>query len=206
VQHAGRRLELLLGVVALCCIASSPLRAQVPAPTSAPPPPPFDNTIVLGGSWLQANSLPLTRQGTVVQSFSGDISWRPGSWAFAAGFLRIARNLSTVQGGTLSAGWVFKAGPVGFVPTLSAFGGASYASFDSTGYDFVNGTTIGHQARYSYSTGAAFGGGVGLAIEAPIYSIIGARIVGSEWVFSGSPLADNRWRTVLGAGLTIRVR
>lgn len=202
-QHAGPRLELLLGVVALCCIASSQLRAQVPV---SAPPPPAENTIILGGNWLQANALPLNRQGGAAQSFSGDVSWRLGSLALNAGFLRIARDLSTIQGGTLSAGWVFKAGPVQFVPAVSAFGGAAYASVDSTGYDFLTGAATGHQARYSYSTGASFGGGAGLAIEAPIYKIIGARLVASEWVFSGSPLANDRSRAVLGAGLTIQVR
>ena len=203
VQHAGRRLELLLGVVALCCIASSPLRAQAPVAAS-PPAPSFDNTIVVGGSWLQGNALPLNRSAT--QSFSGDVSWRRGSLTLNAGFLRIARDLSTLQGGTLSGGWVFKTGPVAFVPTLSAFAGAAYVSVDSTGYDFVNGTTTGHVARYSYSNGASFGGGAGLAIEVPIVSVVGARLAGSEWVFSGSPIPSNdRTRTVLAVGLTIKV-
>jgi hypothetical protein len=161
---------------------------------------------VIGGNWLQANALPLNREGGTAQSFSGDVSWRRGNLALNAGFLRIARNLSTIQGGTLSAGWVFKAGPVQFVPAVSAFGGSASASRDSTGYDYVNGTVTGHVARYSYSSGASFGGGAGLAIEAPIYKIIGARLVGSEWVFSGSPLANDRSRAVLGAGLTIQVR
>lgn len=196
-QHAGRRFALWAGVVVLSCIASSQLRAQVPL---------VDNTIVVGGSWLQANALPLTRTGGAAQSFSGDISWRLGSLALNAGFLRVARDLSTVQGGTLSAGWVFKAGQFAFVPTLSAFGGQAQASRDTTGYDFVTGATTGHVARYSYSSGASFGGGAGLAIEVPVYKIIGARLVGSEWVFSGSPLANDRARGVLGAGLTIRVR
>jgi hypothetical protein len=195
----------MLGVVALCCIASSQLSAQVPV--SAPPPlaeNSENNRIVIGGDWLQANALPLNRQAP--QSFSGDISWRLGSLALNGGFLRIARDTSTIQGGTLSAGWVFKAGPVGFVPTLGIFGGQAQASRDSTGYDYVSGTTTGHVPRYSYSSGFSFGGGAGLAIELPIYSIIGARLVGSEWLFSGSPLAGDRLRTVLGAGLTIQVR
>ena len=89
---------------------------------------------------------------------------------------------------------------------LSAFGGQAQASRDTTGYDYVTGTTTGHVARYSYSSGASFGGGAGLAVEVPIYKIIGARLVGSEWVFSGSPLTNDRARGVLGAGLTIKVR
>jgi hypothetical protein len=185
----------------LSCIASLPLAAQAPAGVSHRS---FDHTIVVGGDWLQANALPLNRDAA--QSFSGDLSWRSGNWAFSAGFMRIARDFSTVQGGTLSVGWVYKAGPIGFIPALSGFAGQSYESRDSTGYDFVLGATTGHEPRYSYSSGFSAGGGAGLTIEIPIYRIIGARIVGSEWVFSGSPLAKDRTRGVIGAGLTLRVR
>jgi hypothetical protein len=164
----------------------------------------FDHTIVLGGDWLQANALPLNRSAP--QSFSGDISWRTTNWAINAGFLRIARDLSTVQGGTLSIGRILRAGPINFIPALSALGGESYVSFDSTGYNWISGTTTGHEPRYSYSDGFTFGGAVGLTIEAPIYRIVGLRLVGSEWIFSGSPVAEERTRGVVGAGLTLRVR
>jgi hypothetical protein len=189
-----------LATAVLTCAASTSVSAQA-APTASGF---FNHTIVLGGDWLQATALPLNRSAP--QSFSGDVSWRTTNWAFNAGFLRIARDLSTVQGGTLSAGAIFGAGPFNFIPTVSVLGGQSYVSFDSTGYDFVSGTTTGHVPRYSYSDGFTFGGGIGLTIEAPIYRIVGIRAVGSEWIFSGHPVAEARTRGVVGAGLTIRVR
>jgi hypothetical protein len=194
-----RPIETWLGSIALCCIASASLAAQNPSPVLQ-----SGHTIVIGADWLQATALPLDRDAA--QSIGGDISWRTDNWAFNGGWLRIARDLSTVQGVTLSGGRILRAGPIRFIPALSILGGEAYVSFDSTGYDFVSQGTTGHVPRYSYSDGFTFGGGIGLTIEAPIYRIIGIRVVGSEWVFSGSPVAEERTRTVVGAGLTIRVR
>lgn len=194
-----RRSQAWLVAIALCCIASLSLAAQAPSAQRS-----FDHTIVIGADWLQANALPLDRNAA--QSVGGDISWRPGNWAFNGGWLRIARDLSTVQGVTLSAGRVLRAGPIRFIPALSVLGGEAYESRDSTGYDFVSGGTTGHVARYSYSSAFAFGGGVGLTVELPIYRIIGVRVVGSEWLFGGSPVEGDRNRGVVGAGLTLRVR
>jgi hypothetical protein len=39
----------------------------------------------------------------------------------------------------------------------------------------------------------------------PLYRILAARVVASEWFFSGDPLEGDRARTVLGAGLSIRL-
>ena len=194
-----RALSPCLGSIALGCVASLSLGAQ----DSIPAVPQFQNAIVIGGDWLQANAMPLNR--TAMMSVGGDISWRTENWAFNGGWIRIARDLSTVQGGTVSVGRVLRAGPIGFIPALSAFGGQAMVSYDSTGYDFISGTTTGHVPRYSYSDGFSFGGGVGLTIEAPIFSLIGVRVGASQWFFSGSPVAKEPMRTVVAAGLTLRV-
>ncbi|MGH7617609.1 MAG: hypothetical protein ACREPM_10305 [Gemmatimonadaceae bacterium] len=189
-----------MAIVAACCVATVPLAAQA-VPAAARP---FDHTIIIGGDWLQANALPLNR--AAAQSVGGDVSLRSGNWAYSAGWLRIARDLSTVQGVTLSAGRVFPVGPVRFIPALSGLLGEEYVSQDTTGYNWVSGTTTGHEPRYSYSNGFAFGGGAGLTLEVPIYRIVGFRANVAEWLFGGSPLDGDRARTVVGAGLTIRVR
>jgi hypothetical protein len=196
----GFSLSASLRATALSCIASASLAAQAPTTGQRW----LDHPIVIGADWLQATALPLNR--AAAQSISGDISWRTTNWAFNGGWLRIARDLSTVQGVTLSAGRILRAGPVNFIPALSVLGGEAYVSFDSTGYDFTSGGVTGHVPRYSYSNGFTFGGGAGLSIEVPIYQIVGFRLVGSEWVFSGNPVAEERTRGVVGAGLTIRVR
>jgi hypothetical protein len=198
-RHVRRALATGLGSIALTCIASFTLTAQDPVPGV----PQFQNAVVLGGDWLQANALPLNR--TAMMSIGADISWRRENWAFNGGWIRIARNLSTIQGGTLSVGRILRTGPVSFLPTLSAFGGQAMVSYDSTGYSFVSGTTTGHVPRYSYSDGFSVGGGAGLTIEAPIFSLVGVRVGASEWFFSGSPVAKERARTVVAAGLTLRV-
>jgi hypothetical protein len=202
IRYSRGGLAALAAGLALCCIASTSLIAQVPAPVNGRS---FDHTIILGADWLQANALPLNRTG-VAPSIGGDISWRPGDWAVTAGFLRIARDTSTVQGGTLSFGRVIHAGPIRFIPAVSGFGGEAYVSSDSTGYNYVSNGTTGHVARYSYSDGIVYGGGAGLTIELPLYRIIGLRAVGSWWYFGGDPVAVDRTRTVVGAGLTLRVR
>ena len=179
-----------------------PLAAQSPAPVM--PARSFDHTIILGGDWLQANALPLNR--SAAQSVGGDVSWRPGNWAVSGGFMRIARDLSTVQGGTLSFGRVLRVGPVRFIPAVSLFGGEAYASIDTTGYDYSSGTATGHVPRYDYSSGFAYGGGGGLTLEVPVFSVIGIRGGASEWFFGGQPLDGDRSRTVVSVGLTLRVR
>jgi len=176
--------------------ASTPLAAQASRV--------FDSGIVLGGDWLQANALPLDRDA--VHSGSVNLSLRRHSWGVEAGFLRIARTLSTVQGGTLSAGPLLHWGPVLFFPTVGVLGGKAEASRDSTGYDFVGtGGVVGHQPRYSYSSAGTAGGNVALTIEAPLFRALGVRAVASQWYFSGAPLEGDRQRFLVGAGLSLRV-
>ena len=176
-----------------------PLRAQA-APTRR-----FETGIVIGGDWLQANALPLDRDAA--ESLDISLSLRRQIWAFDGGWLRIARTLSTVQGGYLSAGRILHLGPVLFIPAIGALAGQALESRDSTGFDFVDGAgVVGHTPRYSNSAAFTFGGSVGLTVEVPIYRALGFRAVGSEWLFSGAPLDGDRSRGVVGAGLSLRVR
>jgi hypothetical protein len=182
------------------------LAAAAPTTTlGAQQPSPFTHGLVAGGDWLQANALPLDRDA--MHSVDGGLSVRRGSWSADLGWLRVARTLSTVQGGTLSFGWLVPWNRVLFVPTIGGLVGRAQRSVDSTGYDWVDPTTgaKGHTPRYSYSSASSVGGSVGLVAEVPIYRIIAARGVVSQWFFSGAPLDGDRARTVLGAGLSIRV-
>jgi len=165
----------------------------------------FEHGIVATGDWLQANALPLDRDAT--QSGAAALSLRGNEWSVDGGFLRVARDLSNLQGGTLSVGRLLPWGRLLFVPTVGGFIGEAQRSVDSTGFDFVDPVTgaRGHTPRYSYSSGTSVGGGVGLTVEVPLYRILAARVVASEWFFSGDPLEGDRARTVLGAGLSIRL-
>ena len=167
---------------------------------------PFQRGIVATGDWLQANALPLDRDA--LQSASAGLSFRFADWTVDAGWLRVARSLSTVQGGSLSLGRMLPWKRVLFIPAVSGFVGEGQRSVDSTGFDFVDPATgvVGHTPRYSYSSATSVGGGVGLTVEVPLYRMFAARGVASQWWFSGAPLEGDRTRTVLGAGLSIRLR
>jgi hypothetical protein len=166
--------------------------------------PTFNNGIVVGGEWLQANALPLNRDA--LGSVSFDAAFRRSRWALDAGWLRIARDLSTVQGGFVSAGLPLAWGRLLAVPSIGAFGGQAQRSVDSTGFDWIgtNGVT-GHTARFSYSQSGSFGGGVGLTLEVPVVSVIALRASASEWYFTGAPLEGDRTRSLVGVGLSIRL-
>jgi len=169
--------------------------------------------VVVGSDWLQANAMPLNR--SAVHSGSIDVALRRQPWTVDVGWLRVARDLSTVQGGTVSIGRLFRWRQVLFIPAVGGFGGQGQESRDSTGYNWNNGTCTsatcttgaltGHQARYSYSSAAAFGGGGSLTIEVPVYRMIGVRAVAQQWYFSGAPLDGDRARTLLGAGISLGV-
>ena len=160
--------------------------------------------ITLSGAWLQANALPLDRDA--MQSGSLAIGIRRSGWAVEAGWLRIARTLSTVEGGSLALQRPMHWGSLVILPAVSFLGGKAYASIDSTGYDWTaTGGATGHTPRYTYSEGATFGGGVGVTVEVPIYRAIALRGVASQWAFSGTTLEGDRARTVLGVGLSAMV-
>ena len=165
----------------------------------------FTHGVVANGDWLQANALPLDRNA--LHSVDAGVSFRMTSWSVDLGWLRVARPLSTVQGGTLSFGWLLPWSRVLFVPTVGGMVGRAQRSVDSTGYDWVDPQTgaKGHTPRYSYSSATSVGGSVGLAVEIPVYGALAFRGVVSQWFFSGSPLEGDRARTLLGAGLSLRV-
>ncbi|MEP6496128.1 MAG: hypothetical protein ABJF01_25870 [bacterium] len=177
--------------------------ASVPGSQSAMSNKRFETGIVLGGDWLQATYLPLDRDA--LQSLDLSVSLRRQKWSVEAGWLRIARTLSTVQGGYVSGGPLLHMGPVTFIPAVGVLGGQAQASRDSTGYDWTAGGVSGHTARFSYSSAATFGGSVGLTAEVPVYRAIGFRAVASQWFFSGAPLESDRSRTLVGAGLSLRL-
>jgi len=205
--HAHMTLPRLLpsGVVpalvaALVALPATPTFGQTPPPARAV----FDRGVVLGGEWLQATALPLDRN--TLASVSFDASLRRARWAVDAGWLRIARNLSTVQGGFVSFGVPLAWGRLLAIPSIGAFGGQAQRSVDSTGFDFIgpNGV-VGHTPRYSFSKSGSAGGGVGLMLEVPLYRVIAVRASASEWYFSGATLERDRARTLVGVGLSIHV-
>src|SRR5436305_13477764 len=128
------------GFIGLTLVVASPTRAQGVNR--------FDSGIVLSGAWLQANALPLDRDAA--QSGAIDASLRWNRWSVEAGWLRIARDLSTVQGGSASLGRLLRWKSVQFIPALGLFVGQAMSSRDTTGFDWVNGATTGHTPRYSY--------------------------------------------------------
>jgi hypothetical protein len=166
----------------------------------------FERGVVASGDWLQANALPLDRDA--FQSAAAGLSFRVGGWAIDGGWLRVARSLSTVQGGSISFGRLLPWKRLLFIPALGGFVGRGQRSVDSTGFDFVDPATgaVGHTPRYSNSSGASLGGGAGLTLEVPLYRFVAARGVAWQWWFSGDPLEGDRSRTVLGAGLSVRLR
>ena len=189
----------------LCLCAASPVRAQVSAPPAPSLPSAVRTGIVVTSDWLQANALPLDRDA--LQSMSVMASYRRSSYSVDAGWLRIARDLSTVQGGAVLVGRPLRWMSVLFTPAVGLLGGRAQASADSTGFDWIGPNGVaGHTPRYSYSSAATFGGGASLTATLPVYGPIGARLVAQQWLFSGSPLENDRARTLLGAGLSVRVR
>jgi hypothetical protein len=202
-QRERRSRFVIVGTLCLAITtAASPMRAQ----TSTPPTPPraFDSGISLSGAWLQANALPLDRDA--LHSGSIAVALRHSDWSAELGWLRVARSLSTVQGVSLSLGRVLRWRSVEIIPNVGALGGRSYASADTTGFNWRSSLdATGHTPRYSYSEGATFGGGAGITVEIPLYRIVAARGMASEWYFSGSPLEGDRSRGLLGVGLSLRV-
>jgi hypothetical protein len=166
----------------------------------------FEHGVVATGDWLQANALPLGRDA--FQSSAASLSFRGGRWVADAGWLRVARSLSTVQGGSVSLGRLLPWKRVLFIPAVGGFVGRGQRSVDSTGFDFVDPVTgvTGHTPRYSFSSAASVGGGAGLTLEIPFYRSLAVRGVAWQWWFSGAPLDGDRARTVLGAGLSLRLR
>jgi hypothetical protein len=189
-----------VGILGFAIVSASAAGAQGPSQPSHY----FDSGISLSGAWLQANALPMDRDA--LQSGSIAVALRRSDWSAELGWLRVARTLSTVEGGSLTIGRVLRWKAVEFIPNVGALVGRAYASADTTGYDWTaTGGVTGHTPRYTYSEGGTFGGSVGLTVEVPLFSVVAARGMVSQWYFSGSPLEGDRARTLLGAGLSVRV-
>ena len=154
--------------------------------------------------WLQATALPLDR--SALHSGSVALQKRVQDWTLEAGWLRVARSLSTVQGGfaAISRPLLWRDALV--LPGLGVFGGGAEASRDTTGYNWVGAspTDVGHVPRYSHSRAASFGGGVTLGAEYPARTKVAFRAAVSHWVFSSQPLTGDRQRTLAGIGLAVR--
>ena len=195
---------LPIGAVPAFAAALVALSAPTASCQPASPRPVFDRGVVVGGEWLQANALPLDRN--TLASVSFDASLRHSWWAVDAGWLRIARDLSTVQGGFVSFGVPLAWGRLLAIPSVGVFGGQAQRSVDSTGFDFIGPNGVaGHTPRYSFSKSGSAGGGAGLTLEVPLYRVIAVRASASEWYFSGAPLDGDRARTLIGVGLSIHV-
>jgi hypothetical protein len=154
--------------------------------------------------WLQANALPFTRDAA--PSASAAFEFRRPAWSIEVGWLRVARKLSTVQGGFIGITRPIHFGNAVLLPGVAVLGGVAEASRDSTGYDFIGGTppVQGRQPRYTYSESGAAGGGATLAFEFPARSTVSLRASGAQWYFTGKPLTGDRNRTVAGVGLVVR--
>lgn len=164
----------------------------------------FRSGFVLSGDWLQANALPLNRNA--LQSGDVTLSYRRPLFAVDVGGLRVARDLSTVAGAFAGVGPLFAWHGIVAHPAVDVLVGRGQASVDSTGYDFVtpSGAT-GHQAQFTYSSASTVGVGGSLTIDVPVYRMIALHLAASEWSFSGHPLSLDRKRTLVGAGLALRV-
>jgi len=164
---------------------------------------PASSKWLVRADWLQASSITLDR--TTMPSIAAAIEWRKGAFAVEAGFLRAVRSLSTIQGGYAAIIRPVRLGPVIFLPGIGLFGGQSAASADTTGYEFLSGGVAGHQPRYSYSTGSAFGVGAQLGFAVPIGAWTEMRASVAEWSFSSDPVKGDNARFLAGVGFAVRV-
>ena len=153
---------------------------------------------------VAGNALPLNRN--TLASVSFDASLRHSHWAVDAGWLRIARDLSTVQGGFVSFGFPSGVGSPSrpSVDRRVRRSGAAFSRLHGFDFDRPQRCRRSHAALQLLESGSA-GGGVGLTLEVPVYRVVGFRASGSEWYFSGATLEGDRARTLVGVGLSIRV-
>jgi hypothetical protein len=159
--------------------------------------PPFS----VRADWLQANEA-LTR--SALPSNAVAIAWEGRVIGYSAGFLRIVRDLSTIEGGTAGFEVAFRSGR--FRVALGATGmvGVAMASRDTTGYQYVGaGGAVGHAPKFDYSRSSANGGGGTMTIEYDFLDHLGLRVTGGTWTFSGDPLGKEGTRTTIGAGLSV---
>lgn len=151
--------------------------------------------------WLQAQE-PLTRNA--LPSNAVAIAWEGATVGYQLGFLRIARDLSTIEGGTAGAEVAYRFGRFRMALGVTGMVGVAMASRDTTGYDYVSaGGATGHTAKWDYTRTSASGGGATVSLEYDFLDYLGLRVTGGTWSFSGTPLGTERTRTTIGAGLTV---
>lgn len=179
----------LLGAVTM---TAAPLHAQF-SPT---------RDLQLRGEWLQA-SKSLSRDALPSHGASVAIGDGRGN-QLVAGWLRAARDLSTVQGALLGYERRLDTGPIGILPGVAIMGGQAKASVDTSGYDFLgSGGAIGRVPRYTFTSGGAAGGAVTLAIEIPVVARAALRLGAQQWFLTGTPIKGDATRFLAGAGLTL---
>jgi hypothetical protein len=189
---------------ALAILVTSAVKGRAQSTVSTAQYHDFRSGLVLSGDWLQANALPLNRNA--MQSGDITLSYRRPLFSIDVGALRVARDLSNVTGGFAGVGPLFAWRGIVVHPAVDVLVGRGEASADSTGFDFVtpSGAT-GHQAQFTYSSASTVGIGGSLTVDVPVYRMIALHLAASEWRFSGHPLSLDRTRTLLGAGLALRV-
>ena len=205
---AGRDFQMLFGssrhiraaATALAVLLAAP-RAIVAQSGGFAPPPFAAQPFAARADWLQANEA-LSR--STLPSNALAIAYEGRIFGFTAGFLRIARNLSTIEGGTAGAEVAYRFGRFRMALGVTGMVGVAMASRDTTGYEYVSaGGATGHTAKWDYTRASASGGGATVSLEYDFLDYLGLRVTGGTWSFSGTPLGTERTRTTIGAGLTV---
>jgi hypothetical protein len=181
--------------LAMSLSAAASLGAQ--APSSAFKPEPFS----IRAEWLQANAS-LSR--STMPSNAITLAYEGERVGYTAGFLRIARDLSTVEGGTIGVELGARSNRARVTLGAQGLVGVVMASADTTGYDAIGaGGVVVHTPRYDYSRGTALGVGGTLAFEYDVMAHLGLRATASAWTFTGTPFGTEKTRTTLGVGIAI---
>jgi hypothetical protein len=184
----------LAGLFVLPTVARSQAAGFSAPPFSAPP-------FSVRADWLQANAT-LTR--STLPSNAAAIAWEGRVLGFSLGFMRIARDLSTIEGGTAGVDVAYRIGRFRIALGATGLAGVAMASRDTAGYQYVGaGGAAGHMPKFDYSRSSANGGGGTLTIEYDFLDHLGLRVTGGTWTFSGNPLGNEGSRTTIGAGLTV---
>ncbi len=189
----------IASTLALVLALSGALSLQAQGTTTAPTY--THSPFALRADWLQGNSA-LTR--STLPSNALAIAYEGQYFGASAGFLRIARDLNSVEGGTLGVETGFRAGRFRLSLGANAMIGVAMASMDTTGYQYVStGGTTGHTPRWDYSRTSANGFGGTVTMEYDFFKYLGLRVTGGSWSFTGAPLGNVKTRTTVGAGLTV---
>jgi hypothetical protein len=159
--------------------------------------------LVLRTEWQQGSE-ELTR--STLPSNAITMHWQTKrGWRMLGGFSRTARDLSTVQGGTLGVEVPLRLWRVALVPGAYGMFGAARVAEDTRGYDVLTPErTIRRIPGYTVRSAGAAGVGAGLALEVALLNRLALRASAQQWQYTASPLADNQGsRFQLGAGANI---